>query len=173
MSGKGYFMVWVIAEFKASNYSFCWVPLALIEVFQAVSFFWIYLTWYLLFISGARYIPNMNIYSFAWRYRSGKFSRALLVDSILFLVSGLCIYTYLVSICNQLNTTRFYLVPGNLMLFLLSLPIIILQVAFSSGWLLYNHLIVSCHRRLRNWILLNLLFSPWMNLQNGCQIIGF
>ena len=90
-----------------------------------------------------------------------------------FPVPVLCISVSFVSISNQLNTTRLYMVQVNLPWFLLSLPILILQVSFASGWFLYNHLIGSFHSCTRNWILLTVLFLPWSNLWNGCQNLGF
>ena len=44
MTGKGYFMIWGIVEFKAFQYFFCWTPPALFEVTQMVEFLCMYLT---------------------------------------------------------------------------------------------------------------------------------
>ena len=79
MADKGHSMVWGVVEYNAFYASFCWTPPALIKVAYAVSFLCMYLTWFLLLPSGARYIPNMDIYLFSLRYRSGTISLVLLV----------------------------------------------------------------------------------------------
>ena len=64
---KGYFIVWGIVEFKAFHASFCWTPPTLIEDYHVAAFLCMYLTWYLLLPSGARYITKMKIASFDLR----------------------------------------------------------------------------------------------------------
>ena len=59
--------------FNAFRDLFCWILPNIIGVSQVVAFLWIYLTWLLLLPYGARYIPNMHIASFAWRYCSGTY----------------------------------------------------------------------------------------------------
>ena len=84
-----------------------------------------------------------------------------------YLVPGSCTSIYLLSIHNQLSTTRFYVVPYIPSWFLLGLPIIILKVAFVSDWLQCIHLIGSCHR----WIPPILLFTSWRSLKKVFRIL--
>ena len=67
MVDQRYFIVWVIIELKDFHAFFCWAPPTLIEVAHAVAFLRMYLKWYLLLPSGARYIPNMIVASFYLR----------------------------------------------------------------------------------------------------------
>ena len=166
-------MVWRVVKFKDFHDLFYWRASDIIEVSQAVAFFCMNLTWSLLLPSGARLIPNMNIASFSWRYQSGTIALLLLVASRIIYCPRFvhfpfpCLHSQSIWYHAILYGTRKFL------LFLLCLPIMILQVEFASELRLYHHLIVSCHSCLRNWILLTVLFPFWSNLQNGCQIFGF
>ena len=71
MEDNGYLIVWVIVEFKYFPALFFWTPPTHIKVAWVVAFLCMYLTSSLLFSYGTRYIPNINIASFALIYQSG------------------------------------------------------------------------------------------------------
>ena len=97
ISDKGYFIVWGFVEFKTFCASFCLTPPDLIEVSQTVDFLCMYISWSSLFPSGAMYIPNMTIASFAWRYWSGNFYLVLLVASIILSCPGFVHFSFSLS----------------------------------------------------------------------------
>ena len=88
MADREYFIVWSIVEFKAFHALFCWMPPNLTEVSHGIAFLCMYLTWYLLLPSVARYITKMSIASFELRYWCGTFYLVLLVSSKILFCPG-------------------------------------------------------------------------------------